>query len=228
MLPTMKAAFFTVDFLKATPPMPRSLYFAIFRLLIFALFFSFAPNSEATASAPESLQNGTLALQQIASNPDEDDEEDKDGHESHDDDGDDDDHYGGHKKKKLFVREKNRLKLGTIASSITGPGTATLSPQGILSTTGDVFIMSNRVQAARFIVKGPRNKNVIITLPTSVTVSNGSSTTTLTNFQSIPSGVVNLGNNGRLVIKVGATMNIPPGLPRGSYYGPFTIYVDLM
>ena len=87
--------------------------------------------------------------------------------------------------------------------------------------------MGNRFRTAKFEVDGPDNKKVIITLPTTVTLSNGTATTVLRNFQSVPSGVVNLGDDGEIYIKVGATMDIPTGLPRGRYRGSFTIYVDL-
>jgi hypothetical protein len=179
---------------------------AFFAALVFINFIAIAPS----ASAFDGEEVQRIIGEQLASTPDDDDDDDEG------------------RKTKLKVREKRKLKFDKTASSIDGPGTITLSPTGSVNATGDVVVMGYRFQTAKFVVTGPKNTNVTITLPTSVTVSNGQTTTTLHNFQSVPSGVANLGNNGKLTIKVGATLNIPAGLNRGRYRGPFRIYVDLL
>lgn len=139
-----------------------------------------------------------------------------------------DDHDDDYGEEELEVEERRSLRFGRLSSSTDGPGTATVSPTGALSTTGYAIYLRGNPRAAKFQVEGPKNAYVLITLPTSVTFTNGSTYTTLTNFTSDPpAGVAQLNKRGKLTITVGATMNIPTGATRGRYYGSFPIYVDL-
>lgn len=127
----------------------------------------------------------------------------------------------------LSVFEKRPLKFGTVTSSIDGPGTAKVSTSGVLTTTGYTTYLKGRVRAAKFQVFGPKNATVLITLPTSVTFSSWSGTTTLSNFTSSPpAGLATLNKRGKLTIDVGATMAVPAGQSAGGYWGTFPIYVD--
>lgn len=136
-----------------------------------------------------------------------------------DDPGDDDE--------RLEVSEKRSMAFGTVTSSADGSGTVVLSPNGGLSTTGYATILKDRSRVGEFKIEGPDRATVIITLPSSVTFSNGTSTTTLTNFTSSPpAGVATLDRRGKLTLMVGATMNIPANQNAGDYTGTFTIYVD--
>lgn len=127
----------------------------------------------------------------------------------------------------LEISERRSIKFGMVAGSSDGPGTAILSPSGALTTTGYAIAISGTVCAGEFEVQGPDNAEVIITLPSSVTISKGSSTVTLSNFTSSPSGTATLNRRGRLTITVGATLSLPANQAAGEYEGTFPIYVDL-
>jgi len=138
-----------------------------------------------------------------------------------DKDDDDDDEI------ELDISERRTLRFSTIASSYTGPGAATVSPSGVLTVTGYAIHLDGNPRAAEYKIKGPKNGTVLITLPTTVTVSGPSGSALLTNFVSDPpAGSVQLNRKGKLTLKMGATLNIPAGQPGGEYTGDFTVYVD--
>ena len=137
------------------------------------------------------------------------------------DDDDDDDEI------EVEIDEKRKLAFGVIASSYDGPGTATISPSGVLSTTGYAITLGGNPRAAKYKIEGPKNGTVIITLPTTVTVYSNAGTATLSNFVSDPpAGTVQLNKKGKLTLKMGATLTVPAGQPGGRYRGEFTIYAD--
>ncbi|HEY9081614.1 DUF4402 domain-containing protein [Magnetovibrio sp.] len=136
----------------------------------------------------------------------------------------DDDHDD---RDEIEIREKQELKFSTIASSYAGPGTATVSPDGILTTGGTAVHLDGNPRAAEFKIEGRKNATVFITLPTTVTVSGPAGSALLTNFvSSPPAGAAQLDGRGKLTLKMGATLNIPTGQAGGEYSGDFTVYVD--
>jgi|GEM_PF-1745228 len=127
----------------------------------------------------------------------------------------------------LDIEERRTLRFSTIASSYAGPGAATVSPSGVLTVTGYAIHLDGNPRAAEYKIKGPKNGTVVITLPTTVTVSGPAGSAQLTNFVSDPpEGSVQLNRKGKLTLKMGATLNIPAGQPGGEYSGDFTVYVD--
>ena len=127
----------------------------------------------------------------------------------------------------IEIEERRTLRFSTIASSYSGPGAATVSPSGILTTTGYAIHLDGNPRAAEYKIKGPKHGTVLITLPTTVTVSGPAGSAVLTNFVSDPpAGSVQLNGKGKLTLKMGATLNIPTGQPGGEYTGDFTVYVD--
>jgi len=129
--------------------------------------------------------------------------------------------------KSLKVYESQGLKFGTVAGSSDGSGSIILSPTGALNTTGFGVVIADNARAGKYKVKGPPGATVLITLPSSVHVSNGTASTTLSNFTSSPSAVGTLNSQGKLTILVGATMALPAGLPGGEYNGTYDIFADL-
>lgn len=142
----------------------------------------------------------------------------------HDDDDNQDDDQDDNK---VEVEASHPIRFGMVAGSSDGPSTFVLSPTGTLSTTGYGIVMRGNVRAGTYKIVGPANANVLITLPTTVTLSNGTSNAILSNFTSSPSAVGTLNRRGKLTLKVGATLTVPAGQPGGQYTGPVTIFVDL-
>jgi len=127
----------------------------------------------------------------------------------------------------VTLSEKHSLEFKTVAGSADGPSTIILSPTGAITTTGYGIVIRDRFDVGKYSVRGPHNATVLITLPNTVTLTNGASQATLSNFTSSPSGVGTLNHRGKLTIKVGATLTIPAGQAGGDYSGPMTIFVDL-
>lgn len=128
----------------------------------------------------------------------------------------------------LSLTERRELKFGSVAGSSEGSGTVTISADGIKSTTGFVLDFGKTHRSARFrLTGGGRNCTVEITLPSSMTVTNGSGgTATVNNFTANTPLTVVLGRRGRLTFDVGATMAVPAGLPGGDYTGTFIVTID--
>ncbi len=97
-------------------------------------------------------------------------------------------------------------------------GTITLSPAGIRTPgTGVTFpATTGTVTAATFAVTGENNFTYTITLPASVTVTDGSNTMTVNTFTSTPSPIGTL-TAGHETLSVGATLNLPANTLAGAY-----------
>lgn len=127
----------------------------------------------------------------------------------------------------ITVSEFRSIEFGTVAGSSDGPGTAVLSPTGVLTTTGYGIVIKGTTRAGEYKITGPANGTVLITLPTSATLTSGTANATLTNFTSSPSGLGTLNSQGKLSVLVGATLEVPAGMSAGTYDGTFSIFVDL-
>lgn len=123
------------------------------------------------------------------------------------------------------IDERRSLIFGKVATSNI-PGTVTISPSGVKSTTGGVIDLGKNHREAEFRITGPDNALVIVTLPTTATVTGGGGTGTLSNFTMNLTNPIDLGRRGRVTISVGATLSLGTHLPGAEYTGNFTIYVD--
>lgn len=125
----------------------------------------------------------------------------------------------------LSIDQRRDLLFGRVGTS-DFPGTVTITPAGGKTTTGGVIDMGKNHRAARFRIEGPRDALVIVTLPTTATVSGGGRTATLSNFTMDLTNPINLGRTGRATIDVGATLSLGTNLPAAEYAGTFVIFVD--
>lgn len=127
--------------------------------------------------------------------------------------------------KPFSVSEFRTLEFADVAGSSQGPGTVTITTTGNKSTTGFALNFGGNHRAAQFkVANGTPNGTVLITLPTSVTMSNGAS---LHSFVSDPpAGIATLDNKGKMIIRVGATMDLPTNPSGGDISASFTIFVD--
>ncbi len=125
----------------------------------------------------------------------------------------------------INITERRSLRFGKVATSNT-PGTVVVSPSGSKSVTGGVIDLGKNHREAEFRITGPDNALVIVTLPTTATVTGGGGTGTLSNFTMNESNPIDLGRRGRADISVGATLSLGTNMPGADYSGSFTIFVD--
>src|SRR5690606_38220747 len=77
----------------------------------------------------------------------------------------------------LSIDQRRDLLFDRVGTS-DFPGFVTITPAGGKTTTGGVIDMCKNHRAARFRIEGPRDALVIVTLPTTATVSGGGRTAT--------------------------------------------------
>ena len=130
----------------------------------------------------------------------------------------------------ITLKAISSLQFGTIAQPVAG-GTLVLSPQSTITTTGDVgasraIAQSTAPAPASFSVTGASGALFSVSGPTSVTLSNGSKTMTVSSFtiNSSFSGA-QIGVNGSATFNIGATLTIGPAQAIGTYTGTFPITV---
>ena len=123
---------------------------------------------------------------------------------------------------------KPDLNFGKIVPSSTA-GTVVITPAGAISATSGVtlFEQDNTTSAATFTVTGESDATYAITLPESINISETGGTTTMTvdNFTSNPSGTGTLAANGEQTLSVGARLNVDAGQVAGDYTGEFSVTV---
>jgi len=129
------------------------------------------------------------------------------------------------------------LDFGVLSVGSVG-GTVTLQPTAgggcIISETGDVDQGSGATTAtcAEFEVTGAANAWYSVTLPSSVTISDGGTNTmTVDNFQACSMTAANcsyyyLDGSGEDQLIVGARLNVNGGQAQGTYTGTFSVTVE--
>ncbi|MEQ8806613.1 MAG: DUF4402 domain-containing protein, partial [Rhodospirillales bacterium] len=125
----------------------------------------------------------------------------------------------------ITILEGRSLVFGKVGTcSLTG--TVEISASGSNSVTGGVIDLGKNHREAEFRITGPDNALVIVTLPTTATVTGGGGSGTLSNFTMNLTNPIDLGRRGRVDISVGATLSLGTNLPGAEYSGSFTVYVD--
>lgn len=125
--------------------------------------------------------------------------------------------------KVISIDNTGDLLFGNIIASSAG-GTLTIPADGdpyydgIAAPTGN----EGTRQAATFTVEGENMATYSLTLPTSVTLSSGAETMTLTEFSDNAKKVL---EGGEEVFNVGATLTVNPNQQAGEYTGTFEVTV---
>jgi hypothetical protein len=113
------------------------------------------------------------------------------------------------------------MNFSNVAVSSKVAGTVLLAPAGTFKARGGVRLHATKgtATAACISVNGLGNSTYSITLPTTVTLTNGVNTIMANAFTSNPatSGLIAVG--GSQVLSVGATLNIEAAKPAGLYVG---------
>lgn len=117
----------------------------------------------------------------------------------------------------LTIAKTVDMNFGNIAVGANS-GTVTMTPNGNRSAGGGVTLpaAAGSPAAATFKVDGLGSSTYAITLPTSVTLTNGSNTMVANGFTSTPSSTGTL-TGGTQNITVGATLNVGAAQVAGSY-----------
>jgi hypothetical protein len=124
----------------------------------------------------------------------------------------------------IAITKTADLNFGTI---ISGPaGTVTVSPAGVETASGATVLNPNpNVSAALFSVTGEPSTAYSISLPSSISITNGAQSMTVSSFTSnpTPGGVLSAG--GSQALQVGATLAVATNQAIGSYSGTFSVTV---
>lgn len=124
----------------------------------------------------------------------------------------------------IAIAKTSDLNFGTI---ISGPsGLVTVSPAGVETSVGATTLNPNpNVSAAQFVVTGQPSTAYSISLPTSITITNGAQSMTVDNFTSNPTPGGLLSAGGSQALSVGARLNVATNQAVGNYAGTFSVTV---
>jgi hypothetical protein len=114
------------------------------------------------------------------------------------------------------------MNFGNVAVSATVAGTVVLAPNGNRTAGGSGGVTlpatTGTVAAASFTVSGQAGYTYAITLPSSTTITDGSShNMTVNTFTSSPATTGTLNGSGTETLTVGATLNVIAGQAAGTY-----------
>jgi hypothetical protein len=119
----------------------------------------------------------------------------------------------------IAITKSVDMDFGSVAVSPTIAGTVLLSPAGLRTAGGGVTlpVVTLPVTAAKFTVTGLAGSTYSITLPGTITLSDGAShTMTVGTFTSTPTPTGSL-TGGSEDIFVGGTLNVAAGQTAGTY-----------
>jgi hypothetical protein len=122
----------------------------------------------------------------------------------------------------ISIVKVNDMNFGNVAVAAGTSGTVVLAPAGTRTTggAGGVTLPSTAgtVSAASFTVSGQATFTYSITLPSSITISDGAShTMTVNGFTSNPSATGTIGSGGTQTLTVGATLNVAAAQAANAY-----------
>ncbi|MEL6322776.1 MAG: DUF4402 domain-containing protein [Pseudomonadota bacterium] len=124
----------------------------------------------------------------------------------------------------LQIANTAALYFGTIAPSLTDADTVVVSTAGAKSCGANLTCLTDDHTAAAFAVTGEADQSYAITLPTSVSISNGTQTMLVDNFTgSKSSGTLVSGADS---FTVGGTLNVAANQAAGEYTGTFAVTVE--
>ncbi len=127
----------------------------------------------------------------------------------------------------LSVSQTAALKFGAMTTGSTS-GSASISTSGGRTCSGGVqCLATDNGGPARFTVSGDPLTNYTITLPSSITLSDGAShSMTVDSFVDSLGGTGTTNSSGSDSFTVGATLHVNAGQPVGGYSGEFSVTVN--
>jgi hypothetical protein len=135
----------------------------------------------------------------------------------------------------ITINETSALHFGTMAVLAGSPGTCVLSTQGARSATGGVNLSAQTPTAANaaYTVGGAISTTYAITLPSTITVSNGTPAQDMTingllarTASAAADGLTGtLNGSGADTFTIGGTLNVAAGQAAAAYSGTFNVTV---
>ena len=125
----------------------------------------------------------------------------------------------------LTLTANSSLNFGQIAAN-TG-GSVTVNADSTVTSSGSLISTGTRAPAG-FTVTGSPNANVVLTLPTSATLtrSGGTETMSISGFNANPGGAFQLGSTGSSNFSIGGTLTVASSQASGVYNGTFSVAVE--
>ncbi len=125
----------------------------------------------------------------------------------------------------LTLTANSSLNFGQIAAN-TG-GSVTVNADSTASSSGTLISTGTRAPAG-FTVTGTPNASVVLTLPTSATLtrSGGTDTMSISGLNAHPAGAFQLGSTGSSNFSIGGTLTVASGQVAGVYNGTFSVSVE--
>lgn len=128
----------------------------------------------------------------------------------------------------IAITANATLDFGTVVAGATA-GTVVMSTAGARSVTGGTTLSSKNAGAAgTFDVTGQASTTYAITLPASISISDGAATPntmTVDTFTSNPASTGTLSTGGAQTISVGATLSVSGSQVAGTYTGTYDVTV---
>jgi len=126
--------------------------------------------------------------------------------------------------KALTVRETVPMSFGGVV--VSGEGTVVVSPASTPTTTG-LVTQTGAVSADVFDLTGIPSSLVLLSLPTSASLTNGVTTLYATAFKcSVADLKIPLDANGKACISIGATVTIPQIVTTGDFVGTYELTLN--
>jgi Domain of unknown function (DUF4402) len=129
----------------------------------------------------------------------------------------------------IGITNSANMSFGNVAVS-AALGTVVLAPAGTRTVTGGCTlpVITGTVTAAAFNVTGAANYTYAITLPGSVTITDGTNNMTVDTFTSNPTPTGTIGAGGSEALTVGATLHVAGSQVAGTYTtaAPFSVTVN--
>lgn len=125
----------------------------------------------------------------------------------------------------LTLTANSALNFGQVAAN-TG-GSVTVNADSTVSSTGSLISSGARAPAG-FTVTGSPNANVVLTLPTSATLTRagGTETMAINGFNSNSTGTLQLSGTGSASFAIGGKLTVASGQAAGVYNGTFAVAVE--
>ncbi len=130
----------------------------------------------------------------------------------------------------LVLEKRRGIKFGKVAADLSAPGTVVLSPTSdSITVSGPLINFGGTVRRGRIKITGEPRAEVIVTLPSSITIRRGTSGNVMTvdSFTMDRTNPVKLNRNGIRTINIGATLRVGANQRRGNYNDDNLFTVDV-